>query len=262
MKISTIATFNKALELIIQIVMKTPAWYELGLSQNGQAVQIRVHRVALQALQAEPWDTAPLVTEAKLPFTKPQEGDCGFGDAFKLVSSTRPDWIVWEFALPKIRENSVESIESIRQTIYAFLSLSLRTPDINTGWGDDQLINILAFETGEEGRGCAGLGARLSETVVSWLKDESNHRHFPQIAEAMKTAYKFMTNGNEGRNGRFEASFRNGWFTLTTSGDATYINGEAEDTNCEIGPHNVDSIVQQLSLLCGLAALHDLIRKR
>ncbi len=245
--------------------MKVPAYYELGLSQNGQAVQIRVHPDALRVLQDVPWETAPLVTDAAskegLTFTKPHKGDCGFENAFKLVASNRPVWIVWEFKLPKIKSDEYKTIYALRLTIYAFLSVCLRDPIFATGWDEPQLINILAFETLPGGRGNGGLGACLSEPADSCLRDESNHVHFPQIAEAMKVAYKFMMDGGEGRNGIFRTYFENEWSNLTTSGDGTYINGEVRFGECEIGPHNVDSAVQQLSLLCGLTALHDFIRK-
>ena len=240
------------------------AWYELGLSKDGQAVQIRVHRAALQVLQNEPLGTAPLVSDAlkeEITFTEPYEGNCGFENAFKLASSNHPDWIVWEFALPKIQTDEHKTIYALRLTIYMFLSVRLRDFESNTGWSKPQLINILAFETESCGRGSGGLGALLSETAVSWITDESNHVHFLEIAEAMKSAFLFMADGNLGRSGRFGVDYSNSYFTFTVSGDATYINGRVWDEECEVGSHNVDSTVQQFSLLCGLAALHDLIRK-
>ena len=241
-----------------------PAWYELGLSKDGQAIQIGVHRLALQVLRNEPWGTAPLVTDALkegLTFTEPYEGNCGFNDSFKLIASNHPDWIVWEFALPKIHTDEYNAIYALRLTIYAFLSVGLRDIVSDTGWPENQLINVLAFETVSNRRGSGGLGARLHETVIDWVAKKSNHVHFLGIAKAMERAY-FSIAENLGRHGRFHVSFDNSWFTMIVSGDASYINGEVFDDECEIGPHNVDSVVQQISLLYGLAALHDSIRKR
>ena len=87
------------------------------------------------------------------------------------------------------------------------------------------------------------------------------------MVQAMKTAHGYMLGRTES-SPRFRASVdsSNGWLRVDCPGDACQIypsHGDdiKEGRGYEFACHNVDTPAQQLTLLAGLAALHDRVRK-
>lgn len=119
-------------------------------------------------------------------------------------------------------------------------------------------------------RGYAGIAAVLSQPFGDYLRRLSN-QELPLAKAAIKESYWRMFPGYK----RFsEFSFKarvheNGQLLLDTSGNACglYVDGMSRSLREDSGPmelscHNVDSHAQQLSLLCGLAAVCGMARQR
>lgn len=252
-----------------------PCWYELFM-KNDYILGIRVHRQSLSEIVVDTWDTAPgiehLVKKFKLEkFTSPHEGSWGFQDVLLLGESDHPDWIVWEFNLPKIKstegldESSPKDIVALRASLYILFSLGLRFMKNETNWPTSQLIVVGNIELPDiEWRNSGSLGAILTPATISWISKQPHNCHNKDMVEAMKKAHEFMWTGAS-RNERFGAMTRGRYIFLDVPGDACGLGPDSygDDTKNDgynIGPHNVDSSLQQFTLLVGLAKLHDLIR--
>lgn len=106
-----------------------------------------------------------------------------------------------------------------------------------------------------------------SPAFMKWLHQHPVDTEFPRVEEAMQETYFFMFNQ---RSNLFTRYFKaqlphSGYLTLDCPGDACGIHpsthGNTPERGCEFTCHNLDSAVQQLTLLAGLAALHDKVRK-
>jgi hypothetical protein len=251
-----------------------PAWYELSL-KGDSILLLKVHRTAFIEMQKMKWDEAPGVEHLKktfnLPsFTPPNEGPCGFMDVFKLGKSENKEWIVWECPLPKLKvkvgeDDSRSNVMAIRATLYMF-STALWLFQGNTGWPKSQLIVVEGVCLPSDDRmGSGALSATLMPPVMPWLAKHKDHTQIEAVVDAMKKADNHMW-PSDTRYGRFEVLFRKPkWLNLDVPGNACSLDpGGYHDESLEHGytlhPHNVDSSLQQLTFLAGLAKLHDLVR--
>lgn len=262
-----------------------PAWYELSL-KGDSIICVKVHRAALAEIQKKSWDTAPAIEHmSKLFgftfFTKPIEGDCGFENVFKQGASDRPDWIVWEIQLPVIwnetqkgrltkGKDSHEEVIAIRATLWFFLSTAFwlyGSEKGNTGWKESQLIIIEGIGLPDDNRmGSGGLSVTLMPAVIPWLAKHEDHEHIQPLVDAMKKAYNHMW-PKLSRFERFQALFRKPKrLDLQVPGDRCDLSPEWSNSDGDLKegytlhPHNVDSSLQQLTFIAGLAKLHDLVR--
>lgn len=258
-----------------------PAWYELSfrsgeISKFPPGLIIKVHRRALEYLEKMPWTTAPVVPHfikqfGLSTFTPPKEGVCGFDSAFTLESSDDPDWIVWKVEFPKIKAK-LESLESppkttiaIRTTMEVFFNC-LWLFDRDTGSQQKQLIIIecICLPNSEHHRGNGSLSAILTPDAIGWLSLQPHKTHLQPVIQAMKEVHGYMWEGTS-RNDRFGAFCRQPkYINLDVPGDACDLSPDDHNQNMTEGytlvPHNVDSGLQQLTFLAGLAKLHDLMR--
>jgi hypothetical protein len=122
---------------------------------------------------------------------------------------------------------------------------------------------------------CGGsLGGQYSVPLCNWLgilRTESLKRDkrpvIIEIVEAMQLTYQTIFDSNQYKEYDFRASIDHddGWINISCPGDACDINpsnGRVEKgLGYEFSSHNVDTPAQQLTLLVGLAALHDKARR-
>ena len=114
------------------------------------------------------------------------------------------------------------------------------------------------------------LGGEFSIPLCEWLKSFEERTQFPEIIEAMQTAEKKMF----GKISKYAGyGFRayilhKGGIAIDIPGNATGIYNPPEDyfdpqrkTGCKLKCHNIDTPMQQIALLAGLAALHDRARR-
>jgi hypothetical protein len=132
------------------------------------------------------------------------------------------------------------------------------------------LATINNFCTGGYPAG-GGFCVTLSPKVVAWTLGVKDKKAFLPIQKAMIDAWKCMSLPGERQfKHEFRAhSYHHGFISLRVFGNAcdlgrTDTGQSVEDalkTGYELSPHNVDSPHQQFSLLAGVAALCDAVRK-
>ncbi len=262
-----------------------PAWYEIGVRDAGTLL-LHAHRKTLAAAEALPWATAPgpahmAKTWGLEPFTPPREGNCGFGETLVLAASDRPEWVTWEVPLPKIRASLGEFEEwpksrilSLRATldfIFRNVFFCVHYDGLNTNWPEGQLLvveGVCLPDPGPDSLGGASSGslsASITPDVCRWLAAQPHDEHCQPIVDAMRAADGFMWEGRDSGY-RFGAWCRQPkWLNLSVPGNACGLDPDGynqanDDSGYELVPHNVDSTLQQLTLLVGLAKLHDLVR--
>ncbi len=263
-----------------------PTWYELSASEPGAFV-IRIHKQAMDYLKSIPWnDGSRIVGWYKqkmgfVSFSPPGEESVGFEGVLKSIPSTEPDWLLIKCPLPIVRANDTKSssIETPAKLIWAFrASLELIFKVLwlfqgSTYCTTQQLIIIEGIGVSTE-MGGAGLSATLTPSVIRFLttlQNEDDAALLP-IAQSMDRADKHMF--QDDRYIHFDnhalkraCRFRKPkWISLHVPGDAcdlsrAYYSSEVSPDGYLLDPHNVDSHIQQLDFLVGLAALHDLVRK-
>ena len=263
-------------QLSTQIV---PAWYELSF-QKDSIIQFRVHRTALAEMEQSEhlnWNSAPIVSDFKKryglsTFIPPGNGDCGFNEVFKRGDSDHSDWIIWNARLPKMKsqsqEDSLEYLLALRTTIYLFISNRLWLFKGATDSHQKQLLMIESFglPTGDRSFGQGALSITLSPVVIQWISTQTDNGNAEKIKEALITADSYIWEGGSKGRGRFSACIREPkWINLDIPGNACGLDpsdyhNESLDEGYTLHPHNVDSGLQQLTFLAGIARLHDLVR--
>jgi len=142
-----------------------------------------------------------------------------------------------------------------------------RFPKTETSARFPQLITVNTI-TGMDLHG-GSLGGEYSIPFVKWLSSLFGNS-ITEMVNAMKIAYNRMLGLRKFHQFHFSASvdYEDGWLNVDCPGDACGLNpvhnagydmkrGFGYEFNC----HNVDTSVQQITLLAGLAALNDKARK-
>ena len=135
----------------------------------------------------------------------------------------------------------------------------------------NQLITVCT-NTHKEAHG-GSLYGEFSKAIVSWMKNIGCVESFLNSLKIVTTkAYGKMYGCKLDKVEIFDAydfkmMMKNGRLIMDCPGDACGVNpsedygGEKEETGYKFSCHNVDSPMQQLTLLAGLAALHDEARR-
>jgi hypothetical protein len=114
------------------------------------------------------------------------------------------------------------------------------------------------------------LGGEFSIPLVKWLRNNSDNFNsqvsVPAIEDAARIAFERMFGKSEYLVSTFRALILSTGLVISCPGNACEIDpgsyGPQEtDRGYRFGCHNVDTFAQQLSLISGLACLHDLVRK-
>jgi len=142
-----------------------------------------------------------------------------------------------------------------------------RFPKVETSAPFLQLITVNTI-TGMDLHG-GSLSGEYSVPFVKWLSSLFGNS-IPEMVQAMKIAYNRMLGLRKFHQFRFRASvdYKDGWLNVDCPGNACGLNpvynagydmerGLGYEFNC----HNVDTSVQQITLLAGLASLNDRARK-
>lgn len=137
-------------------------------------------------------------------------------------------------------------------------------PEIETSSKIPQLLTVeLATDHGMHGGSLYGM---YSTPLVKWLSSKPFPYQIVEMQQAMEVAYRHMMR-SVSRFDRFRAvlDFKGGWLNVDCPGDACGLHPASGSTTMrerlgyEFQCHNTDTPTQQLTLLAGLAALHDLV---
>ncbi|MFH2062463.1 MAG: hypothetical protein ABIJ43_05760 [Candidatus Beckwithbacteria bacterium] len=184
------------------------------------------------------------------------EGDFLDGKCLSCNGSGRDYELDWRMA------------DAISASLTIFFNLSW-FPEVETSSLLDQLMTIETITVKDAHGG--SLWGEFSISLCNWLYslEQSGHYDIPEIIESMQTTHRKMyVRLDSYTKHSFRAYVRdNGRLTLDCPGDACGIHNSPEDSTGQMNRgrkfncHNVDHLGQQLTLLSGLATLHDKARK-
>ncbi|MEK7501565.1 MAG: hypothetical protein AAB629_01425 [Patescibacteria group bacterium] len=144
------------------------------------------------------------------------------------------------------------------------LFMILDYPEIETPSLLPQLLTVHTITA--NGQHGGELGGMYGIELCDWLGRFKPNTEMDEMTKAMKLAYGRMLSRRHFLADRFEATIasENGWLNVSCPGDACGLHPADQHwragSGYEFSSHNVDSPAQQLTLLCGLAALHDKAR--
>ncbi len=153
---------------------------------------------------------------------------------------------------------------SISASFTVFTTLS-KYSEVETSCRLPQLLTFHTITVRDMHSG--SLGGDYSIPLVKWLSLLGRNAPLAGMIYAMKTSYQRMLGRREYNDFDFQAyvANENGWLNVSCPGNACGIQpayghlreGEGYQFSC----HNVDSPMQQLTLIAGLAALHEKARR-
>ncbi|MCX6760514.1 MAG: hypothetical protein NTZ84_00170 [Candidatus Nealsonbacteria bacterium] len=274
-----------------------PCWYELSWREKETAILLRVHKdfiATIERLVSGKPDLPLFDIIAGLrgslgfeKFTLSFNENFGFNDAFLHVGE-KDGFAEFLIKIPEVQKYTDEICPECKgsgndkhfngecswchgkgkhlvfdwKSAYAIsasftvFSMLARFPDIKTSSNMSQLLTI-ETKTNKEMHG-GSLWGIYSPMLCKWLVS-IGETEIPEVVLAMEKAYGKMF----GIHGFYEDEFRahnnSGWLIIDCPGDRTGIHPSTvwSDKGCEFSCHNVDSPVQQITLIAGLAALHD-----
>lgn len=254
-----------------------PAWYELSV-QGPATLALDVHRASVEHLDKNvPWDKFVERIAAErglLPFRRPYPpAGCGFGAPLNWIPSGRPDWERWAIPLvgPKGTEthSQAECLLHVRATLAVLFEFGLNPFDCDGGRTDSPEEQLLLIEQlrlpnpDQSGNGSGAVSATVTSPVCRWVAARADGEGCWPIEEAMDQAANVLLPGWGGFTFRSDRP-RKIHFNLP-SGERGGLDPESnpphgEETGYGLCPHNIDTGLQQIVLLVGLAKLHDLVR--
>ncbi|MFA5172829.1 MAG: hypothetical protein WC435_00290 [Candidatus Paceibacterota bacterium] len=193
--------------------------------------------------------------------------------ALKIISlmAEEVDFLSYETGLERRNHKLALAIRASLFVLFFFLESAEEDcfPSFERVGGKKQILLIKDFHFEQEMHG-GSFSAELSPSAVSFIRrkvKESGYEriYLPFLKKAMLFCHRHIWEEEEGcLKLRIEAEGReDGRLFLSVPGDACELNAENYETiegyGYEMFPHNVDDSVQQLTLLCGLAALSDWI---
>ena len=253
-----------------------PSWCELGMSEDGESIEIRVHRVAMEFIKSILNEQAPIIAalreDLKLPpFINPTEKIWGFGDILQETSEQRRNWTAWKCKLPQSEEKRVNHNRgyAVSATLN-LLFLALQCEEEETDSLSLQFMVVRDFLS-ERGFHGGSLNVDVSPAFLHGVaKLSSDQRR--KVEQTMKNAYHrmfYIPNRSLAVNSidKFQVQWwASKWISLVCPGDACDLSPKyLTDPSLGIGytllSHNVDGPLQQLTILVGLAKLEEFARQ-
>jgi hypothetical protein len=252
-----------------------PTWYELAAPKGH--LEIRVHKAAFDFLRLEATASRFSDVDENLqlpPFIEPTEERWGFGEILS-ITSREEDWTTLQCELPVIfKDRRSDPDWPTAYAVCATLGVLfdyLAVFEGDTGSDRKQLLGVFYMGMGVVEEKARGIGVNLSPILCSWLERQvggEEGKLLGEITAAMLGAYQHMYRQVGAVDERdFPAFIRtprrlhmfcpSGACGLETNdlydGDPNYGN--------QLVPHNMDSALQQLTLLTGVAALCEMVRR-
>lgn len=272
-------------EFINPITHDRPAYCEVGVFEEGKGLILSAHRKfaeSLKSLTAVP--TRPLFQDfennLQICPIKPYESDTvawGFGNVF-TPHSTDESWVRWHCEFPESANNLSSDDDWRRRNEFAasmrVLTLLASTFQEHTDSTRNQLAD---FSIGVPNYSAdffdqAPLSAIFYPTFAKWIRTQEHLKRSPDTEAQMRTTYQRMSRWPVKSSDRFEVSYHGPHYVLfTVPGDRCELNptrygalieknGEQKVNGYELSGHNVDTLMQQMTFMTAIAALHDKAR--
>ncbi|MCK4783836.1 MAG: hypothetical protein KAV87_08815 [Desulfobacteraceae bacterium] len=273
-----------------------PCWYELSWRAEEPAIVLRVHKDFIKNTKIVS-DEAPIVSQSKEEFGFKDfvgnfDGDFGFDKAFIRHGETE-EFVEFLVKIPRVKKETGKKCSycqgsgrderldnkciscdgkgkeyiydwqpaySISASLAVFSRLS-EYPEKETSSNFLQLLIVTSAAKG-------GLSGMYSISLCQWLSSFELNTEIPEMVQAMQLAYGYMMDGlsdYDRRHFRAVVAHKGGWLNIDCPGTACGLYPSRgfvkEGEGYEFCDHNVDNPMQQITLLAGLAALHDRARK-
>ena len=278
-----------------------PCWYELSWKDSPvkPAIIVRVHKDFAEKFQEIP-PSAPMPSALKKNFEFKSfcgslRENFGFEEAFKKLPE-EDEFVSFSVDLPKVRKKKTvkcracngsgknysghascfscngkgrEGVINWHDAFAVSASFTIFSAvtfynEIETSARVPQLLAVQTCTIADLHGG--SLNGMYSIPLVKWLS--SFKGDVPEMIEAMMRAhdYMFKLRGYDKYSFQASVDYDGGWLNVSCPGNACGLNpsnssdlrsGQGYKFSC----HNTDSPLQQLTLLAGLAALHDKARK-
>lgn len=266
--------------------ISTPLFYGLGALDEGKTIEITIptciweetHPSLVEArgetLYGDPLKIGPFIEPGPLPW--------GFGPVLVLDDEyTNPNFRRILCKIPQLwnevtgesndpHKRGTEIIASIAWLLQC-INNTLETPDDCL---ETQLIEVSLCVSRGENIARHGICAGLSSFACSWIENrvqgENNSHCFdiPEVTENMTNAYLHIM-GKRGLEGMEKHELRGEirspcCIHFHTPGDRTMLGSMTNHRTkygLELYDHNIDTTMQMLVLLVGLATFHSIVRR-
>lgn len=259
---------------------QAPLWHDVCFEQNGKAVSVRfkIHRdVVGRFFDLINNSNAQRIREQLIEgavFTDAKEGEAWSFDGVMQPLKTDEDWVAWQAVLPRIlyprSENRVrwDDIHKVSATLGFSLYIIAYALDSKIQSKTPQLFVVSGFGI-PKGPSTAGFSATLAPQLCNWMAKSLTKEMAGRVVAMMNAVYLAMW-PEKGALGGFGGMFENallcnspGYIHLNCPGNACGLDpkdydtrkGELFEYGYDLVPHNVDSSLQQLTLLAGLTTL-------
>lgn len=257
-----------------------PAWYELDVADRGRAIVIRIVPAAWEFICKQHQDNVPGLkslqeTHQLSPYVRPAASGWGFGQAL-MPYPTEPGWVGFRCQiptlLPLVQENRDKPQWQEPRNVAASLQVLAAALLTCRGASTRQEPQLLEFDLHcGHGQGRWTVFAGLSPAMCAWVAKQPETSRQPEICECMENAHRQLFGRsyvNRDRRPYIHATIRHpAWISLCCPGDACELSPEDShddyremDWGYGLHPHNMDTPMQQLTMIVGLAAMHKLAR--
>lgn len=245
-----------------------PWWFELSFAADEMAIIVRIAEKVAENLEVQKEENTPIVKKLKESrglqnWSGDIQDNFGFENALTSRFSDKGLELVGRLpeGVHKKRQRGTALASSLH-ALFIFLSIT----DTDSSEILPQLLRV-NIAIGNNKMGSFALGGFFSSAARKALSELASN-DFKDITEAMTTAYTHMWGSPlEPYQNRFAAHLGYDWggFIAICPGNACDIGpnhtSDPEGYGYQFGSHNVDSRLQQLTLLVSLCALHDKIRQ-
>lgn len=251
------------------------AWYELGV-KGCDTLTIKIHRLAMAHLQDPKWQLQRITDHFQQkfqlePFVRFSESGWGFGSCFRRSEDALDDgWLAFDCELPiayqEKGEVDMRKVYAVRSTLCIVFDL-LWLFEGETGVDQKQLMVVDAVRVDVEMHGGA-LCVGLTLAMCHWLSRQPDSIHLTEVEQFGYDVDRHLCRTErvlESVGLHFRVLCRQPrWLNISVPGNACGLDPDSYDEWSDKGytlcPHNVDSSIQQLTLLMMLAKIHDMVR--
>jgi len=262
---------------IVHVEKFVPRWYEFGWEGGREpAFVIQVDEAVLADCFKDRLrqDVVSHILQSRNLETFEQDPENGFGfNAARLVTQGVKNGMV-EFRLPLPRcagetcridrhERSINwtAMTAVASTLEKFFS-RLRFPDTESQSQRPQLAVVELAIVPDRLMHAFPIYGEVSPHFAVWL-GKDGERELPEVRDAIRDALNRLT-WPASYNEFFAKVGEDGRFMMLVTGNCACVHGHHDfhpGEGYEFSSHNVDTCLQQLSLLAGLAALHGLAKR-
>lgn len=252
----------------------TAAWYGLRFLKN--TIYIDVCREADTYLRQVLKPDIPLIADLVQglncgAFTQPGTSkQWGFGNGIRTADDPAQSSVIYALTLPATwSENDHAAANEAGYRASANLEVLFGALNTHTQRRDSAAPPQLLTVNLDTQRGSAGISVWLSPHVSLWVSRHPNDKEHGGVIHAMQAAYRTMwpTQTTIMADYQFGAHLRQPkWLNLTCPGDRVCLDPQSyhEDKRdwskgYYLGTHNVYAPLQQLTLLAGIAKIHELV---